>query len=208
MFRRGVVDGKQRLESAGWILVGVLVAIVCVAGGYEVLHGGRRLTIFQGNAQTSALAGDAARAKPSPAIPFGAKTRVAPSPVVAAIPPDSTGVPPTITEPAEAGEAAVVVKAKDTEGVYAAKHQKSFGRGCDGRLELSASGVDFTCATGSDAPLHFAVAEIKGANSNGIELKSGEKYHFDLQRGKAAEQELFRNWAFTHIPGAYAKASN
>jgi hypothetical protein len=52
------------------------------------------------------------------------------------------------------------------------------------------------------------VAEIKGAHGNGFELKSGEKYHFDLQRGKTAEQELFRNWAFTHVPGAYAKAVN
>lgn len=205
--RRHVVEEEHRVGSA-WMLVGLLVAIGLVAGGYEVLHNGRRLPMFQGSSQASALPAESGRAKPSPGIPFGAKAPVAPPPVVAAIPPDSMGVPPTIVEPAAAGAAPVVVKAKDTEGVYTAKHQKSFGRGCEGRLELSATGIDFTCPTGSEAPLHFAVAEIKGAHSNGIELKSGEKYHFDLQKSKAEEQELFTNWAFTHVPGAYAKASN
>src|ERR1019366_7221935 len=103
MFRRDLVDDEQRLGS-GWMLVGVLIAIVCFAGGYEVLHGHARLPMFLGSAQASAQAGDTVRAKPSPGIPFGAKTRVAPPPLVAAIPPDSTGVPPTITEPAVAGE--------------------------------------------------------------------------------------------------------
>lgn len=207
MIRQNDVGEEQRVGS-GWILVGALIAIVCVAAGYEVLHGHARLPMFQGDAQASALPGDTGRAKPSPGIPFGAKVAVAPPPLVAPVPPDSTGVPPTIVEPAVPGGPTVVLKAKDTEGVYAAKHQKSFGRGCEGRLELSNSGVDFTCVSGSGAPMHFAVADIKGAHNNGIELKSGEKYHFDLQRGKAEEQELFRNWAFTHIPGAYAKGSN
>ena len=207
MIQRDDEEEDSGLGST-WMLIGLLIAIVAVAGGYEVLHGGRKIPMFQGSSEAAPMDGVSGHAKPSPGIPFGAKVAVAPPPVVAALPPDSTAAPALIVEPAAAGETAVVVKAKDTEGVYNAKHQKSFGRGCEGRLELSGSGVDFTCVKGSDAPLHFAVAEIKGAHGNGIELKSGEKYHFDLQRGKSEEQALFRNWAFTHVPGAYAKASN
>ena len=207
MVRHDGVDGEERMASA-WMLVAVLVVIGMVGGGYEILHGSHRIPMFQGSSQASALPGDASRAKPSPGIPFGAKARVAPQPVVAPIPPDSMGVPPTIVEPPVVGAAPMVVKAKDTEGVYVAKHQKSFGRGCEGRLELSANGLDFTCVSGGEAPLHFAVAEIKGPHSNGVELKSGEKFHFDLRKSKAEEQELFTNWAYTHVPGAYAKASN
>ncbi len=207
MIRRDNNEEDSGLGST-WILVGLLVAIVAIAGGYEVLHGGRRLPLFQGSSDAAATRGEPGRAKPAPGIPFGAKAAVAPPPAVAPLPPDSSAAPASIVETATAGVPAVVVRAKDTEGVYTAKHQKSFGRGCEGRLELSVRGVDFACATGSEAPLHFNVAEIKGAHGNGIELKSGEKYHFELQRGKSEEQELFRNWAFTHIPGAYAKASN
>ena len=207
MIRHNEVGEEHRVGSA-WMLVGVLITIGLVGGAYEVLHGERRLPMFQGSSDASALPGDASRSKPSPGIPFGARFSVAPPPVVAAVPQDSMGVPATIVEPAVVGATPVVVKAKDTEGIYTAKHQKSFGRGCEGRLELSATGLDFVCATGSEAPLHFSVDQIKGAHGNGIELKSGEKFHFDLQRGKEEEQELFRNWAFTHVPGAYAKASN
>lgn len=207
MIRHNEVDEEHRAGSA-WMLVGVLIAIGLVGGAYEVLHGGRRLPMFKGSSEASALPGDVSRSKPSPGIPFGAKVSVAPPPVIAAVPPDSVGVPATIIERAVVGATPVVVKAKDTEGIYTAKHQKSFGRGCEGRLELSASGLDFACSSGSEAPLHFSVDQIKGAQGNGIELKTGEKLHFDLQKSKAEEQELFTNWVFTHVPGAYAKASN
>jgi hypothetical protein len=182
--------------GAGFIIAVILVLVFAAA--YLVLHHGKRTPIFQSQADS---AGPSNNAKPSPAIPFGAKPKLAPPPTVAPLPADS--VPPVITETEAPGAAPVVVKAKDTEGIYAAKHQKSFGRGCDGRLELSHTGLDFTCTSGSEAPLHFVAAAIKGPNGNGIELKTGEKYHFDLRRGKVNEQEIFRDWAYTHVPGAY-----
>lgn len=187
---------------------GILVLVTLVllfAAGYWYLHHGRKTPLIERGTEATGLP---SRAKPSPAIPFGAKAQIAPPPTIAPLPADSvpSSIPEAAADPARPGVAPIVVKAKDTEGVYAAKHQKSFGRGCDGRLELSGTGLDFTCASGSEAPLHFASAEIKGPNGNGIELKTGEKFHFDLRRGKAEEQEIFRNWVYTHVPGAYVKA--
>jgi len=187
------------------IILAVLVVVVFSAG-YMVLHHGNRSAIFQSQADAN---GATAKANPSPAIPWSAKPQIAPPATIAPLPADSvpSSIPAAIADPSSPETAHGVVRAKDTEGVYLAKHQKSFGRGCDGKLELTATGLDFTCTSGSDAPLHFASAQIKGANGNGIELKTGEKFHFDLRRGKAEEQQIFRNWTYTHVPGAYVAAN-
>ena len=183
----------------GGSMVVLIVAALLLVAGYRALHRGGKAKIYQVPGQVSEIS---AMGKPSPAIPFGAKPKVAPPPTLAPLPADS--VPAVITEAATPDATPIAVKAKDTEGVYQAKHQKSLGRGCDGRLELSATGLDFACTSGSEAPLHLATAQIKGPNGNGIELKTGEKFHFDLRRSKPEEQAIFRDWAYTHVPGAYA----
>ena len=189
----------RAFSGLGASILVLIIVIVIFAVAYRILHHDSRTKLFQASDQTSGIPG---QAKPSPAIPFGAKPKVAPPPVLVPLPADS--VPAAVTDAVVPGAPPVTVKAKDAEGVYQAKHQKSFGRGCDGRLELSHAGLDFTCSSGSEAPLHFAVADIKGPNGNGIELKTGEKFHFDLRRSKAEEQEIFRDWSYTHVPGAYA----
>jgi hypothetical protein len=123
--------------------------------------------------------------------------------VIASLPIDSA--PSSIPASAADGAKPGVVKRKDTEGVYQAKHQKIFGRGCDGRLQLSSMSLDFECTAGSEAPLHLTLDQIRGPSGNGVELKTGEKYHFDLRRGKAEQQEIFRDWAYTHVPGAFGQ---
>jgi len=194
---------QRAISGLGAGVIMVVFVVVIFGAGYAMVHHAKRSAIFQRQAEP---VGASSRAKPSPGIPFGAKPPAAPPPVLAPVPADS--VPAAITEAPTPGAAPVLLKAKDTEAVYTAKHLKIFGRGCEGRLELGSAGLDFVCASGSDAPLHFAAAQIKGANGNGIEMKSGEKFHFDLRRSKAEEQEIFRNWVFTHVPGAYETAGN
>jgi len=208
LHRTGTPANWQRAVPGAAAALGMGVIVVLVfAVGYAILHHERRIPIFRSQADVS---GSPTKAKPSPAIPWSAKPQVAPLPTVAPLPGDSvpTSIPAEIVDPAMPGAPSSVVKAKDTEGVYLAKHQKSFGRGCEGKLELTAAGLDFTCTSGSEAPLHFTAAEIKGPNGNGIELKTGEKYHFDLQRSKSEEQQIFMDWAYTHVPGAYSKAGS
>jgi hypothetical protein len=191
----------QRAVSGAGAAIGMGVILMLVfAAGYAILHHHRKIPILRNQVES----GSRPQAKPSPAIPWSPKPQVAPPPIVAPLPADS--VPTAIAEASTPGAAPVMVKAKDTEGVYTARHQKIFGRGCEGRLELRSTGLDFACASGSEAPLHFPVAQIKGANGNGIELKTGAKYHFEVQRSKREEQEIFRDWVYTHVPGAYAKA--
>ena len=188
----------RAISGLGALVILAVIVLAILVAGYEYMHHDRHLTLFPGRGEGTTATN---KAKPSPAIPFGAKPKVAPPPVVAALPADS--VPQVITEAQTPGAQPIKVKAKDTEAVYAAKHQKIFGRGCDGRLELTATGLDFACTSGSEAPLHFAAAAIKGPSGNGIELKSGEKYHFDLRRSKPEEQQIFKDWVYTHVPGAY-----
>jgi hypothetical protein len=134
-------------------------------------------------------AGFATKAKPSPGIPWGTKHQDAAPRPITPIPADGDASATSITtvEAATAESPVRPLKPRETEGAFAAKHQKSFGRGCDGRLALTAKGIDFACESGSEPELHVGVDEIKGASGNGIELKTGEKYHFDLQRSKSEE---------------------
>ena len=191
----------------GAAVILVVIAVVVFGAGYAVMHLEKRTPVFQNQADTG---GGVAKAKPSPAIPFGAKPQTAPPPTIAPLPAESVpnSIPAAIADPGRPDIAGGVVKAKDTEGVYQAKHQKIFGRGCDGRLQLTSVSLDFVCSSGEEPALHVTLDQIRGANGNGIELKTGEKYHFDLRRSKAEEQEIFRNWAYTHVPGAFAKAAS
>jgi len=177
----------------------VLLAVVCVAG-YVAVHGNRRIGANGYSRGNPALGTTVNQRKPSPGIPFPSRSSAAASTAVAAAP---AALLPSAAPAAETSEHLGPAR---TPGVYFAKHQKIFGRGCDGRLALTAAGLDFACSKGAEPPLHFTVGEIKGANSNGIQLKSGEKYHFDLGTTKEEEQQIFSAWASAHVPG-YAKAA-
>jgi hypothetical protein len=201
-------------EHEGWreklagprVLGGLGVAVVLVLTiGYAVIHHDGRSRLFPGFTGYSDAAEATNQSKPSPAIPFGSRAAASnPAPLAPASPEESVVGDPAPAEPVSATEETPTrpLKPRDSEGIYDAKHQKSFGRGCEGKLELSATGIDFTCSSGSEAALHFGVEQIQGANSNGFELKTGEKYHFDLHESKNDEKELFANWVATHVAGA------
>ena len=203
------------VSGSGAAIIMAMIAVVVFGAGYAVMHRGTHAPIFRNQIDT---ASSSAKAKPSPAIPFSAKAQLAPPPTVASLASDGgpssgpnsvpSSVPAEIADGTRPGGVVAMVKAKDTEGVYQAKHQKIFGRGCDGRLELTSMSLDFVCASGAEPALHLTLDQIRGANGNGIELKTGEKYHFDLRRSKDEEREIFRNWIYTHVPGAFARADS
>ena len=192
------LSGVRAAMGPGVLLILILAVTFAVVG-----HDGKSQR-YQEQSNVSVPPGSALLAKPSPIIPFGAKRQSVATPAVERASADSAiasavaGSGVTTVEAASTGIPAAMPRPRETEGAFAAKHQKSFGRGCAGKLELTARSLDFTCDSGTDGALHVAVDEIKGANSNGIELKTGEKYHFDLQMGKGEEQAIFRNWVSTH----------
>ncbi|HZD51292.1 MAG TPA: hypothetical protein VE178_21315 [Silvibacterium sp.] len=75
---------------------------------------------------------------------------------------------------------------------YEATHKKIFG-GCTGQLELTNSRLHFSCPKQAD--LSFPVASIAKAHKDGIELKSGEKYHFVIaNRTRDQVEAIFELW--------------
>ncbi len=71
--------------------------------------------------------------------------------------------------------------------------------GCTGELELTSAGLRFDCPHG--AGLNFPVAIIAKAHKDGIELKSGEKYHFTIEnRSKEQVEAIFLSWVSTVQP--------
>lgn len=197
----------QQLSSVRAAMGPVVLLVLILAVTFAVVGHEGKSQRYQGQSTVSVLAGSALLPKPSPIIPFGAKRQGVTTTTVgriSAVTGAASGVAGsgvTTVEAASTGIPAATPRPTETEGAFAAKHQKSFGRGCAGKLELTAHSLDFTCDSGTDGALHVAVDEIKGASSNGIELKTGEKYHFDLQRGKGEEQAIFRNWVATHLGG-------
>jgi len=130
---------QRAISGLGAGVIMVVFVVVIFGAGYAMVHHAKRSAIFQRQAEP---VGASSRAKPSPGIPFGAKPPAAPPPVLAPVPADS--VPAAITEAPTPGAAPVLLKAKDTEAVYTAKHLKIFGRGCEGRL----SGAGFCLRVG------------------------------------------------------------
>jgi len=198
-------DGRARRMpfsgTAAAVGIGVILVAAVFVVGYVLLHGDRRAGLVWHSSGDSALSGTVSQRKPSPGIPFPSRSTAVASATAAPV------VPPTA--PVEVAEetAGRLGPARNAPGVYFAKHQKSFGRGCDGKLALTAAGLDFSCTQGSEPPLHFTVDEIKGPNGNGIQLKTGEKYHFDLGTTKPEEQQIFVDWAAAHVPGAGTPAN-
>ena len=81
---------------------------------------------------------------------------------------------------------------------YEATHKKMFG-GCTGELELTGSGLRFNCPHGNG--LNLPVGSIAKAHKDGIELKSGEKYHFTIEnRTKEQVEAIFLSWVNTVQP--------
>ena len=122
--------------------------------------------------------------KPSPVVP-AARVRVE-SGVAPGVSPDS--VPRATTSPVPRY---IPVK-------YEATHKKVFG-GCTGQLELTSARLHFSCPKQGD--LDFPVARIAKAHKDGIELKSGEKYHFTIEnRTKEQVEAIFLSWVNTVQP--------
>lgn len=59
---------------------------------------------------------------------------------------------------------------------YRATH-RSFLHGCDGDLILTGSGLSFTCQADMSKAFSFSLAEIEGPNGDGIQMRTGKKYH-------------------------------
>jgi len=74
---------------------------------------------------------------------------------------------------------------------FEATHKKMF-RGCSGQLELTASRLHFSCRQDD---LDLPVGAIAKAHKNGVELKSGEKYHFTIaNHSKDQVEAIFISW--------------
>jgi hypothetical protein len=75
---------------------------------------------------------------------------------------------------------------------YEAIHKKVFG-GCTGKLELTNARLHFRCSNQAD--LNFPVYAIAKAHKDGVVLKSGEKYHFQIaNHTKGQVEAIFTLW--------------
>jgi hypothetical protein len=111
---------------------------------------------------------------------------LAPAPNAPNSVPNPTGVP---AAPVAAG------KPPFTAMVYSARHEKHFGGSCDGQLTLDGTGLVFRCSDDPGGSFQVALADIEAVDSNGIRLRSGKKYHFDIAgMSKDGEEQLFANW--------------
>lgn len=68
--------------------------------------------------------------------------------------------------------------------------------GCkEGALTLNASTFTFVCSSKKKPDLTVMASEIKRIDSNGVELSSGAKYHFDIPFRSSTEiGDMFWNW--------------
>lgn len=67
--------------------------------------------------------------------------------------------------------------------------------GCTGQLELTSSGLHFSCP---DQDLNLPVGTIARTHKDGVVLKSGEKYHFTIaNHSKDQVEAIFISWLNT-----------
>jgi len=190
------LEPSSRFSLKAWAALLVAVGVLC---GLYLGSSGRKRGNPKPDAQVQAGAAQPAlpaRAlqKPSPMVPMararGESGTVAGQGSGAALNP-ALGVA-SVTAAGAAAGAAHYIPVR-----YEATHKKVFG-GCTGELELTSARLLFSCPK---AELNLPVSSIARAHKDGIELKSGEKYHFAIaNRTKEQVEAIFLSWVSTVQP--------
>jgi hypothetical protein len=164
-------------------VIGVVLCVVLVGVlWYLMAHGSSTVGT---NSATHSPAGSS-KGKPSPLI----QGRPSAPSVATSLPmPASPDVPsaPVAVPPANELPAA---------GVSFTADRKGFSNGCKGgTLTLARAAVSFVCPSNPGKSFSATLAEVKGPEDDGIQLRSGEKYHFKIEgRDKDTMRSLFETW--------------
>jgi hypothetical protein len=125
-----------------------------------------------------------------PQQPLPARILAKPSPIVSANGARPEGSIVARDAAPRAGRMAAAVRFPPTR--FEATRKKVFG-GCTGQLELTAARLHFSCPDQPD--LNFPVDTIAKVHKDGVVLKSGEKYHFDIaNHTKDQAEAIFESW--------------
>lgn len=171
-----------------------------------------RKTQVTGNAAPS-LIPFSNKPKPSPARPFQPTPPPAPSaylplPSPAVQPQQPSGdlqvpgraMPGTVAPAPIPGAtptpaAPTAVRPQVSAITYHARHDKTFGGGCEGQLVLNSGGLVFDCPGDPRNSFKISLAEIGAIDDNGVRLLSGKKYHFSIRgMSKSGEESIFASW--------------
>ena len=179
--------------SFGRVIVGALVLLTAAA---LWLAFGRRAERHLGVTPRVASHTGSAAGKPSPLV----NGRVAAPAIPAAQPPvsspDATTVSPEVP-------VAPATPPLPIAGVSFPADRKGFANGCKGgTLTLAPTMVSFICPSDPRKAFSAPLSDVRGPEDDGIQLVSGEKYHFKIEgHDKDTMRTLFQTWfARAHTP--------